>query len=347
MIRPVPFLGISAILVVLIWYLGGALPPTDPFARSDPFSSHKLDRLSGQSLAELKIRHAHRYKQYDVGLFGNSRSLNVSKGDIGIDGCSFFNFSVGSESLRSSVAFLEILAAVDRAPRIALVSVDHFELQRYNNPLFPSAVARWRLLARDLWAGVRRRDISSLELARMTWRHAIIEYRLFKEVFEIEFVISGVKNLLGISEAPSAPGADNAFYRADGSRSPSAAILRPRPKGLLSPGSPQIMFGYLKYDLERLLKLQERGLRVILFETFIDPESARFFADNPSPYAKATRARFLTLCGELSLSCHTAPDNIPFSGMAWVDNSHPPGKSTGSHIRKLMAEDARQCIRDL
>lgn len=347
MIRPYPFLAFSAALIALFWYLGGALPPADPFDASGRFSSHQLDRLSGQAIAELKLNHARRQGRYDIGVFGNSRSLNVSKADVGVNGCTFFNFSIGSESLRSSIAFLELLAAADRAPRIAFVSVDHFELQRYNNPLFLSAAARWRLLVRDLWMGVRRHDITFREVTKMAWRHAIIESLLFKQIFEIEFAISGVRNLFGFSEGDPAPVAGNAFYRADGSRSPAAATLKQRLDGLLSPGTPQILFGYLKYDLERLRRLQDEGIRVILFETFIDPESAGHFAANPSPYAAVTRDRFLTLCRELTLSCHVAPAGVPFRDLRWGDHSHPPAKSTGAYLNMLLAGETRRCASDL
>jgi len=65
MIKAVPFLGISAILVALVWYLGGVLPPTDPFAGSGVIPSLRLDRLSGQTLAKLKLNHARGYGRYD------------------------------------------------------------------------------------------------------------------------------------------------------------------------------------------------------------------------------------------------------------------------------------------
>lgn len=334
-------------LVAAIWFLNGALPATDPFSVAGPFPSRQLDRMSGQALAELKINHARHSDRFDIGVFGNSRSLNVSQADIGVDGCSFFNFSVGSESLRSSVAFLEFLADANRAPRIALVGVDHFELQRYNNPLFPPLAARWRLLARDLWSGVRRGDISLKELARMVWRHAIIESILFKQTFEIEFAISGVKNLLGVANVRAAPAEGEAFYRADGSRAPAAARLERRPESLLAPTSSQFLLGYLRSDLERLKQIQDRGVRVILFETFIHPPSARHFADNPSPYAAATRDRFLALCRELSLRCRAAPATVPFGDLPWVDYSHPPARSTGAHLKTLLTEDSRLCARDI
>lgn len=347
MIRPVPFLGISAILVALVWLLNGTLPPIDPFAASGTYPALRFDQLSNQALAELKLKHAERHGRYDIGLFGNSRSLNVSKADLGVDSCSFFNFSVGSESLRSSVAFLEFLAATDRAPRIALVNVDHFELQRYNNPFFPLAVHRWRLLVRDLWTGIRRRDITLRETAKMAWRHVITEFLLFKQKFVIEFAFGGVKNILGVSEKYSGPMEGDAFYQADGSRSSSTAALNRTQEKLTSAKSPQFMFGYLKYDLERLKRLQDRGVSVILFESFIHPESARFFAENPSPYAAATRARFLALCGDFSLHCHAAPANVPSGTERWGDHSYPPAKSMGAHLKKLLADNTRHCTRDI
>jgi len=69
MIGTLPFLGISAVLVALVWSLGGAFPAGDPFAESGEIPALRLDQLSGQTLAALKLDHLRGHDRYDIGVF--------------------------------------------------------------------------------------------------------------------------------------------------------------------------------------------------------------------------------------------------------------------------------------
>jgi hypothetical protein len=347
MIRPAWFLGISAVFVLGISFLISAVPDADPFSTASENSSIFLDDLTAGVVAELKNNHARRHGRYDIGLFGNSRSLNVSNSHLKIDGCSFFNFSIGGESLRSTVAQLEQLASGGAAPRIAVIAVDNFELQRYNNPIFPMLSVRWRLLVRDLMAGMTRPDITLYDTVRMGWRHAIIESRLFKQILQVEYVFGSLRRRFGLTKVFSAAGLGRTGYRGDGSRVPPPMLPDRKLEAVLTPTSPQILFGYLKYDLERLKRVQDRGTRMVLYETYLEPRSARFFARMPSPYAAATRARFLSLCREFLLRCHAAPETVPLDELPWRDHSHAPAESTGAYLTNLLADDTRRCKRDI
>lgn len=341
------FFGFLAVLIVGAAFVSNLIPDADPFSDAGNARPIYLDKLSGTVLAGLKRIHARNHGRYDIGLFGNSRSLNVAGSDIGIDGCSFFNFSVGSESLRSSIAYLELLAADGRLPRIAAISVDNFELQRYNNPLFLSVADRWALIARDMTVGWRRQDISLREVAKMGWRHAIIESRLFMQNFQVELFRMGLKRLAGLPTDFFDYGLGGGIYIADGSRRSASGAPMKQEGDIIAPGSPQILFGYLRYDLERLKRLQDRGTRVVMFETLLEPKSARVYAANPSAHASATRKRFLSICEELSFHCQTAPGEVPFSALPWEEITHPPGKSTGAYLSRVLADEARHCRRDL
>ena len=328
-------------------FIGNLIPDADPFSDSGKVRSIYLDGLSGTVFAGLKRNHARNHGRYDIGLFGNSRSLNVAKLDLAIDSCSFFNFSIGGESFRSSIAYLEQLSADGTLPRIAAISVDNFELQRYNNPLFLAVPDRWGLIARDLRSGWQRPDISLSELARMGWRHALIESRLFKQNFQVEFFLKGLKWLAGQRTKFFDRSEGEGTYLADGSRQSAPASPVKKEGNVFSPGSPQILFGYLRYDLERLKRLQDRGTHLVLFETLLEPKSARVYAENPSPYANDTRKRFLSICQELSFRCHTAPGDVPFSTLPWEEITHPPGKSTGAYLTGLLADEIGRCKRDI
>ncbi|MFQ5763501.1 MAG: hypothetical protein ACE5GT_01095 [Rhodospirillales bacterium] len=347
MVRPAWFLGLSVIFVAGIFLVDDYVPESDPFSLASQGTPVYLDGFSNQSLAWLKRNHARRFGRYDIGVFGNSRSLDIAKADIGVDGCTFFNFSIGGGSLRSAIAYLELLARDGVPPRVAAISVDNFELQRYNNPFFLPAWPRWRLLARDLREGLSRESISARELLKMGWRHALTEFIIFKRNFGVEPFLRGARDFLGLAPGQSAGIAEGATYRADGSRATPPATSDQHPEGILSPGSPQILFGYLRYDLERLKRLQEQGVRVILYETMLEPKSARVFNEKPSAYAAATRLEFKSLCGELSLHCVTAPGEIPFNDLPWQDYSHPPAKSTGVHLTGLLRGDGSRCDHDI
>jgi len=255
----------------------------------------------------------------------------------------FFNFSIGGESLRTSIALMERLAEAGVAPRNAIVSVDHFELQRYHNPYSLWAPRRWSLLALDLWGGLSRTEISFREWLRMAWRHLRSESRLFEQNFSIELFMTSLKLKLGLASDLTETTANGLGYSADGSRSSPPVPTDQRATERLSPISPQFLFGYLKYDFERLKTLQDQGVNMILYETPLESKSARFFAENPSPFAAATRTRFTTLCRDLSLRCYTAPREVPYPDLPWPDHSHPPAKTLAAYLTTRLAGDVKGC----
>ncbi len=347
MVKPAWFIGFLAFLLVVASSLSDVVPDGDPFSAGEGAMRIDLEKFSGAVVAKLKLNHARSRGRYDIGVLGNSRSLDIAKSDLGFDGCSYFNFSIGSESLRSSVALLESLSEGGALPRTAIISVDHFELQRYNNPLFLPLFQRWTLAARDLWAGLTDNGIAIPEFLKMGWRHLRNELFLFKQNFSIELFLTNVKLKLGFPLEPAGGNRNGISYRSDGSHVSPPLAKDYRLSGLLVPISPQILFGYLKYDLARLKKLQKSGVDIILYETRIEPKSARFFARNPSPYAAATRSRFLALCREFSFRCYPAPTDMPLSDLPWANHSHPPGKSSGVYLTRLLAKDIKECGRDL
>ena len=337
MIRPVPFLVLSALLVVAIGSLAGYIPAGDPFASPTGIVREDLVAAPLPTLAELKRRHGGAEEPFDIGLFGNSRALAVSGADIGLRGCRFFNFSLSGQSLRSSVALVESLAAMNRLPRRILVSFDNLSLQFYGNPEWPPIRTRWRLAAEDAVAPLVRDDIGARDWLRMMWRHLLTEGSIFRSHFELSFVMAGATFLT--NSAPSVP--EERAYRSDGSL----------PYGRFSntghdvtvPAS-QILAGYLRADLERLARIG--GDRVTVYESPLAPRVARRLAVHPTGYVEADRQAFLGACRQFGLACRAAPIDLA-ADRQWPEVSHPPVGALGGYLRDLVKENPPVCADDL
>jgi hypothetical protein len=74
-------------------------PDHDPFVLAD--------RMPMIDLKEIKIRHALRVERFDVGLFGNSRIIQVSQADFNYGNGRFFNFAIPGSSIRNSISMLD------------------------------------------------------------------------------------------------------------------------------------------------------------------------------------------------------------------------------------------------
>ncbi len=134
-------------------------PRSDPFAADGLALRAALDRLPEEDITTLKLRHARAVPRYQIGLFGNSRSIQVGArefrtGEGEAASGSFFNFSVPGASIRQSVSMVERLAEIGKLPDVAIISFDNAALEFYGNPVHPSPPARWLGAARDLWRGL-------------------------------------------------------------------------------------------------------------------------------------------------------------------------------------------------
>ena len=91
-------------------------------------------------------------KTHDVGVFGNSRFLPV--GDDLVEGRdeTFFNFAIGGENFRNSIAMVERLRAVDKLPEVLIVQMDSFATPGDDNPESDGFLRRMRAAWRDLVA---------------------------------------------------------------------------------------------------------------------------------------------------------------------------------------------------
>ena len=348
MIRPGPFICVTAVLLVLGVGTRVGLPTQDPFLLATNTHQVNLDEFSSPAFAKMKLRHGLTQERFDIGLFGNSRSLDVGSRHLKLGACSYFNFSIAGESLRASAALLEQLAARGRAPRIALVSVDNFELQLYSNPFFPTTIERWHQGLTDVKIGFLQSRISLRELAKMVWRHVHTEWQIFKLSFDIMRNRNILFNTIGDERPPFKLTQElSKGYRGDGSRTQAlpqiSAFARPK----FSPGSPQVLRGYFRYDLNRLKLLSEQGVTVIVYESPLDPSNTRIRLLKPSPQAAESRKDYFRFCKALGLNCHSALGKLEAGNTPWRDSNHAPAKELGEYLNRVLGDRVRTCKNDL
>lgn len=338
MIRPVPFLVLSLLLIGAVAFVATYVPDGDVFASPTRLAHTDLTRVPVGTVAELKLRRAVAEEPFDVALFGNSRSLAVGSEDLGVRSCRFHNFSLSGQSLRSSVEMVGQLAAADRLPRTVVVSFDNLSLQFIGNPDWLALPERWAATGRDLSALWRREDVALTDWLRMGWRHARSEATIFRSLFEPRFLKTGASMLF----APPTTVSDGRAYRTDG----SLPYVWPGP-GVepFDVPAPQIIAGYLRADLERLARTT-RDSRAVIYESPLEPVVARQLATHPTSYVEQHRRTFLAACRESGLICLAAPLDFA-AGQAWWDASHPPAAALGAFIRERVLELEPACADDL
>ncbi len=335
------FLLCTVTLIVMVRIAEGTLPSTDPFGDWRPYRAQDFEGYDERRNARMKIRHSvERGQPYDIGLFGNSRILSVGREQLALSACTAFNFALSGHSFRGSVQLLERLAREKALPRLAVISIDNFELQMYNNPLWPGWRERWSLLTNDLAVVFGTADATLRDKARVLWRYIWTEKILFQKQFEFAFFRRAILDTFGLNDDPF-PAADSGStgYRPDGS---SYSPLRKTGEvAKLPPTTPQIINVILRSDLERLFRMARRNdLKLLIYESPLNPISAAIFKRTPSPFAESNRKTFMSACADFGVTCLAAPNEI-FNGNApWGDASHPPpnvlGKWIGASSRPLL-----------
>lgn len=295
-------------------------PGGDPFNPANRELRGILDQLPAEDIAALKIRHADAVARFDVGVFGNSRAIQVSARDIGVEERSFFNFAVPGTSIRQSVLLLERRADIGKLPRRIFVSFDNAALEYYGNPVYPRPPRRWMSAVRDLAQGFGNPEIGLGGVARMAWRHAFTEWRALVGLLSAQHLRTRL--------FASAKNEGKPAYFADGSW-PRYGLGEWRRLKPLAALAPSIMPEYLAYDLSRLAAIRAEGVRLLVYESPLAPGLSHASSDN----AKAVRKRFLAACAALDIACASAPE-LGGNGVPpyWDDSSHAPGPLLGAWL---------------
>ena len=338
MLHAKTFLGVFALLVASLFLVQWSPPQYDVFTSSDDRERSGLSELTSLDVARRKFLHALSGPPYDVGVFGNSRAIMVSTADIALDPGHFFNFSVGGQSLRQSTRMLEDLAAAGKAPQIALISLDHLELNFYSTSEFPGFFARVSEAidgASYLWGAAGEGPLSALKALVAA---GLIETWLFTGTFSMDVLTNRVFFLLPAEWRSAPENITRIGIRADGSRFQPQPTVPPDITPIEAGPPVFYMESYLPWDIERLARLESTGIRVILYESPIDPGSTARFQSKPSPIAVRHRARVKEACIHRGMACFLDPPAIgdPTIAPYWRDATHAPAPYLGRYLVSLI-----------
>jgi hypothetical protein len=317
----------AAFLLGIVALAFAQSPPSgDPFVNGMPELRGRLDGLPTIDLTELKFQHALESPRYQLGLFGNSRAIQVGRDELRLSDETFFNFSIPGTSFRQSIVFLEALAAAGKAPRVALISFDNAALQYYANAEWPTLPLHWRQMWGDVWHGLSDQNISVRELLRVSLRHVWTDWNFVTRLFSMERLKARLNFSLAKNDGQVA-------YRSDGSRRETSQETR-NVISELPTQPPAILPGYLSHDLKRLAALRHEGLKIIVYESPMAPGS--YEADS---VIERTRAVIAKQCRLVALSCLTAPDfgerkEPPY----WQNQDHAPAALLGPWLSKRLEE---------
>jgi hypothetical protein len=286
--------------------VGWLVEATSPFSPSaSPPYRKTLDLLAVPDIIKLKADHAVSRAPYDVGLFGNSRAVEVSAEHLGLGADRFFNFAVGGTPFRQSVALLEYLSQRKRAPALAIISVDNHELGFDGAIYWPfpfllhgRALAEWSVL----------KDTMATSIAQIKGYPIVFGYRL---------------HFLTASFTGTPDGQE--FYRLDGSRD-----ARTGQQGSEIKFSPTEVGEYylrmIDVDMARLAKIARGGTKVVIYESPLYPRLALERSRIPN----RLRSHFASACEREGISCFPAP--VLDHGEPWFDCCHAPPALLGRFI---------------
>jgi len=312
-------------IILLVWLQ--TTPDARPFKEDNISLRSGLDRLPAKDIATLKVNHARRTGPVDIGVFGNSRSIQISRVNIRRIEDSFFNYSVPGSSFRQSVTILEELADTQRLPRQIVISMDNLNLQYYANPSFPGIFGRWPRAFNDISYGFQAPDISLLALARMVRRHILIEWASFTNIFNTNILKERVNLISSANDSNQ-----TIRYRVDGSRA-MKRIAQPLIKKKYPAVKANIITGYLTYDLARLAKINSMGSNIVIYESPLFPN----MKGKENKAAIELRKHFLKTCKALLLNCYPAP--ILANNRNWGDISHAPATLLGPWVSNLITRN--------
>jgi hypothetical protein len=310
-------------------FLTGALPGMPGRGESVSSQLRMLDLLSEGDIAAVKAKVEG--PAVDVGIFGNSRSVQLTASDIGVS-APFFNYSVPGGSFRQSVNLIETLSRRSGLPNTVIISVDHFEMGFMGRAAFPSGWRRWLNAAEDVnWvardAGPRLATQSLLDHIKGEWSAFASTWNIAKLQDRGRFLWRGPGEGGSSADSP---------WRGDGAR---ILLVAANPDLSFAPKVPFVLHEtYLKRDLKRAAELAHRdGARLIIYESPIDPASDAIYRPNPTPPARRLREIFLFQCGALELECYSSPQlGDPDGAARWSDCCHAPADVLGRFVASLL-----------
>lgn len=296
----------------------------------------EMDGFGPGDRIALKAAHGMSEPAYDLALFGNSRSVMVGAEHLGPAGQGFFNFSVGGTGFLQSVSLLETLAAEGRAPKTALISLDHLELQFFGYSAFPAPLADPIGMASRLAHAVQatRSGIASKGmLLRYVVDEALTTGRTIRNLWKYDLLSRRLQSLVGPTNDT-----EGQYYREDGSLPFSGAIDDDVADFRLPP--PLFSLAELHHwiAIKRLADIaRSHGTRIIVFESPLAPDLSRRFDVSASPAAVHLRQSLIAACADEPISC-IGPPSVPISANStpWPDCCHAPAPDLGRYLQAIL-----------
>ena len=330
------FLACLFLLAVGAVALRGVPFAEDVFATGDEDGLRRLAGLPIHDLTALKRRHAAASPRYDIGLFGNSRVVQVGAADIGIDEDRFFNFAIPGTTLRQSVELLELLVTDGTAPRMAVISLDNQVLHFQSRLAYPGLIRRLPAIALGAWRILRSDDGGWLLAARALVDDVMTGWAQIRHVYSFGQIYSRLSFVF--PEVFADRTAFELTFRRDGSRQMALPSARTDPVTLTRSGPFVLAQAYLDQDLTRLARIQARGVIVLLYESPLYPGDAVQNASAAASDARSLRTLLYERCRALALTCQP-PARLGRSGETpfWPDCCHAPAALLGPYIADLIA----------
>jgi hypothetical protein len=318
------FAAVLAAIVAAAMMLRAWPVPADTIA--DAQRRAVLERLPPDEVAAVKLAHAESVPAAEVALFGNSRVVAIGGRDLPHAG-SFFNFAVPGLSLRQSIAMLEELVRMGKAPRVAVIGVDYVEIG------LPGMIAASPALPTRTMANLG--DVGHLLAARSLKAAALQsievasgEFRRYLLAFNPTYLTAKLDVL-----APAAGAGGEASFGPDGSRPPPAGA----PMRAYNPWKRADAYPLLEKDIGRLAALARGGISVVIFETPLFPTYMRRQEETLSANARSVRERLAAACRAHGLTCLGAPWLDP-SPAGWADDNHAMPSVLGPWLDGVIAE---------
>jgi len=337
-----------SICIVAILVVGGATDTSlKPFSHSADQTLYDMTGRPTEEVLLLKLNHTVEAPRYDVGLFGNSRSEMVGRKELGNHECKFFNFSASGESLRNSLAILEYLTAIGKAPRLALISFDHMELAMISNPASLPFEAKWKFAFRDLTFAATGK-MSLKDTVRLAARYAQTIWTSVTSAVSSGWLLASARLLPELDWGTKPIQLSTVHgHRSDGSFvQPGERPVSP-PAFKPAPGD-QFINALLKNDLVRLKALEGKGKygveKIVIYESPLIPPFDKLYATAARPRTAAHRKAYLNACQTLGLTCLAAPPpgTIEPDKNLWWDATHPPAISLAKYLWRLI-KDTEVC----
>ena len=323
-----PVIVFSVVLLIII--SRGAQISPNPYTFPNEKRLLKLNKLKFFDFAAIKFNHAKINQKYDIGLYGNSRIINISKKNIAyLNEKTIFNFALPGSSFRQSVAFIEELEKNNKLPNLNILSLDNFYSQVVTPVGFPNIFFRVKKASRDIFFLIKLKKYN-LGIKALH-DYLLSEWRNINNTFESKIIYSRLSywlpNIFSSLVEWKTP------HRIDGSRDLEFNQNKNNPEVVLRKTIPFWIY-LLKYDLMRLSSITSDDVKIIIYESPLNPKSAIKGTPQLFNNLNIERKKFYEFCSKLNIDCIVAPN---FNNeVKWYDASHPPTKELGIFLNSII-----------